>query len=164
MLVICFTISKESLCKVSLEGNSFRNPKLADAVESSPAADAHKGKDLLYRVSPADGLFDSTVCEELADGALDSCYKCSAEVSFDGQRHEQSTQHKSVNYDVVPIEVIAACANLDVSNPNSSLKGRAKRKRITKVSSQMLVPKKNTRILVPSDLICVGTVSSLLCT
>jgi len=158
-------ISKESLCKVSPEGNSFRNPKLAGAVESSPAADAHKDKELiLNRVSPADGLFDSNVCEELANGALDSCYKCSAEVSFDGQRHEQSTQHKSVNYDVVPIEVIAACANLDGSNPNSSLKGRAKRKRITKVSSQMLVPKKNTRILVPSGLICVGTVSSLLCT
>ena len=164
MLVICFTISKESLCKVSLEGNSFRNPKLADAVECSPAADAHKGKDLLYRVSPADGLFDSTVCEELADGALDSCYKCNAEVSLDGQSNEQSKQHKSVNYDVVPIEVIAPCANLDVSNPKSSLKGRAKRKRIAKVSSQMLVPKENTGILVPSDQICVETVSFLLCT
>lgn len=155
-------ISKESLCKVSLEGNSFRNPKLADAVESSPAADARKGKELLYRVSPADGLFDSTVCEELADGALDSCYKCNAEVSLDGQSHEQSKQHKSVNYDVVPIEVIAPCANLDVSNPKSSLKGRAKRKRIAKVSSQMLVPKENTGILVPSDQICVETPTSKL--
>jgi len=69
-----------------------------------------------------------------------------------------------VNYDVVPIEVIAPCANLDVSNPKSSLKGRAKRKRIAKVSSQMLVPKENTGILVPSDQICVETVSFLLCT
>ena len=158
-------ISKESLCKVSPEGNSFRNPKLAGAVESCPAADAHKDKVLiLNRVSPADGLFDSNVCEELANGALDSCYKCNAEVSLDGQSHEQSKQHKSVNYDVVPIEVIAPCANLDVSNPKSSLKGRAKRKRIAKVSSQMLVPKENTGILVPSDQICVETVSFLLCT
>ncbi|RLM74881.1 hypothetical protein C2845_PM15G04720 [Panicum miliaceum] len=151
-------ISKDSLCKVSPEGNSFRNPKLADAVESSPAADAHKGKELiLHRVSPADGLFDRNVCEELADGAPDSCYKSNAEVSLDGQRHEQSTQHKSLNYDVVPIEVIAACANLDVSSSKSSLKGRAKRKRITKASSQMLVSKENTGTLIPSDLICVET-------
>jgi hypothetical protein len=129
-------------------------------VESSPAADAHKGKELiLHRVSPADGLFDHNVCEELANGAPDSCYKSSAEV-LDGQ----STQHKSLNSDVVPIEVIAACANLDVSNPKSSLKGRAKRKRITKASSQMSVPKENTGTLIPSDLICVETVSFLLFT
>ncbi|RCV33110.1 hypothetical protein SETIT_7G056600v2 [Setaria italica] len=161
-------ISKDSLCKVSAEGNSFRNPNLADDVENSPATDAHRGKELiLHRVSPTDGLFDRNACEELADGALNSCCECSAEVSLDGQRHEQRTQHKSLNYDAVPIEVITASANLDVSNPKSSLKGRAKqkrtpslkgrakRKRTTEASSQMLVPNENTGISIPSDLICL---------
>ncbi|CAN6234661.1 unnamed protein product [Urochloa humidicola] len=149
-------ISKDSLWKVSADGNSFINPNLADDVENSPDTDTHSGKELiLHSVSPADGLSDCNVCEGLADGALDSCYKSSGEVSLEGQRHEKITPHKSLNYDAVPIEVITASANLDVNNPKSSLKGRAKRKRTTTASSQMLVPKENTGNIVPSDLICL---------
>ncbi|KAF8780721.1 hypothetical protein HU200_001327 [Digitaria exilis] len=155
-------ISKDSLCKVSAEGNT----NLADIVENSPAADAHRGKELvLNRISAADGLLDRNVGEDLADDALDSCYKSSTEVSLGGPRHEQRTQNESLNYGVVPIEVIAASASLDVSNRKSPLKGRAKRKSITKTSrrakrksitktpSQTLVPKENTGTSVPSDLI-----------
>lgn len=148
-------ISKDPLCKASAEGNSFSDPNLEDNVENSPVRDAHRGKELiLYGVSPADGLFGHNVCEELADG----------------QRHKQRAQHKTLDCDVVPIEIITASYNLDVSNPKSSLKGRAKqkrtslkgrakRKRATKTSSQMLVPKENTAISIPSDLICLEIVS-----
>ncbi|CAL5032844.1 unnamed protein product [Urochloa decumbens] len=149
-------ISKDSLCKVYADRNSFINPNLADDVQNSPDTDTHRGKELiLHSVSPTDGLFDCNVCEGLADGALDSCYKSSVEVSLEGQRHEKRTPHKSLNYDVVPIEAIKASANLDVSKVKSSLKGRAKRKRTTKASSKMLVPKENTGNIVPSDLICL---------
>ncbi|OEL16763.1 hypothetical protein BAE44_0022218, partial [Dichanthelium oligosanthes] len=155
-------ISKDYFSKGSSEGNSFSNPNLADDVENSSATDAHRGKELiLHRVSPADGLFDCNVCEELADGALDSCCKSSAEVSLEGQRHEKRTQQNPLNYDVVPIEVIKACGNLDIigskSKHKSSLKGRGRRKRrkrTTKASSQMLVPKESAETLVPLDLIC----------
>ncbi|CAN6242133.1 unnamed protein product [Urochloa humidicola] len=155
-------ISKDSLCKVSAEENSFVNPNLADDVRNSPATDTHRGKELvLHRVSPADALSDCNVCEELADGALDSCYKSSVEVSLEGQRHEKRTHHKPLNYDVVPIEVIAASPKSSLKGrakrkrtPKSSLKGQAKQKRTTKASSQMLVPKENTGTIVPSDMIC----------
>ncbi|CAL5017596.1 unnamed protein product [Urochloa decumbens] len=149
-------ISKDSLCKLSADGNSFINLNPADDVENSPDTDTHRGNELiLHSVSPTDGLFDCNVCEGLADGTLDSCYNSNVEVLSEGQRHEKRTPHKSLNYDVVPIEVIKASANLDASNPKSSLKGRAKWKRTTKASSKMLVPKENTGNIVPSDLICL---------
>ncbi|KAF8765965.1 hypothetical protein HU200_008006 [Digitaria exilis] len=143
-------ISKDYLYKVSAEGNT----NLADNVANSPAADAHRGKELIVnRISAADGLLDRNVGEELADDALDSCYKRSTEVSLGGQRHEQRTHNESLNYGV-PNEVIAASASLDVSNHKSPLKGRAKRKSITKSSrraKRKSITKTSSQTLVPKE-------------
>ena len=108
-------------------------------------------------------MSDHNVFEELVDDALGSGYKISSEVASQGQRRER-TQNKMLSDSIVPIKSTAACTASDIrgmeSTPKTSSKRRAIRKRTTvKASHQILAPKENIGISVPSDVTCVETVS-----
>ena len=122
-------ISEDHFHTVSPKENYFSEPVVAEGLINRPARNTHKYKELrLHSVSPGSSLFDHSASEKLIDGNLNIGFK--------------SIPEDSGYCEMVEFEDRAVRGSLDVrgseSNPNTSLKGQAKRKRTSRKASPRL--------------------------